>query len=142
MIRWLTKKVIKNIDVAGKNVEIVIKKLKYLNINVICNGNAKKVESVKKKNYWRSLSRGKADDKEYKIKGCENYVTKLLGNPPGGGKIPGHSAFAPCPGPFLPIVREPRPSRFPPLSRPVPSLCEGTPAIPLSPLVPARSFPL
>jgi 3-deoxy-D-manno-octulosonate 8-phosphate phosphatase KdsC-like HAD superfamily phosphatase len=49
MIRWLMKKVIKNIDVAGKNVEIVIKKLKYLNINVICNGNAKKVESVKKK---------------------------------------------------------------------------------------------
>ncbi|KAH0815593.1 hypothetical protein GEV33_007198 [Tenebrio molitor] len=35
------------------------------------------------------------------------------------------------PGPFPPIAREPRPSRFLLFSRPVPSRCEGTPAIPL-----------
>jgi hypothetical protein len=45
---------------------------------------------------------------------------------------PGHPAFSLCPGPFPPIAREPRPSRFLPPSRPVPSRCEGTPAIALS----------
>jgi hypothetical protein len=38
------------------------------------------------------------------------------------------------PGPFLPIAREPRPSHFLPLFWPVPSHCEGTPAFPLSSL--------
>jgi hypothetical protein len=45
---------------------------------------------------------------------------------------PGHPAFSLCPGSFPPIAREPRPSRFLPPSRPVPSRCEGTPAIALS----------
>jgi hypothetical protein len=46
--------------------------------------------------------------------------------------------LSPCPGPFLSIVREPRPSRFSPLCRPVPSHYKGTPAIPLSSPHPLR----
>jgi hypothetical protein len=63
--------------------------------------------------------------------------------------VPSHCEGTPAiplspflPGPFLPIAREPRPSRFLLFSWPVPSHCEGTPAIPLSPFFLARSFPL
>jgi hypothetical protein len=58
--------------------------------------------------------------------------SSLPGPLPPIAREPRLSCFLPfLPGPFPPIAREPRPSRFLLFSRPVPSRCEGTPAIPL-----------